>query len=179
MTVRDTLNANALGYDYAGNEVALTPSSESGRRVVTAPVAIADIAKADFKRADLEIGGIRHTGSSYEGRVFINNPDADETTEKTDATFVGSFHVFGHGGCYGAEGHCEIPEGRRRFDRRPLPLAIRMKKRVKITDTLRDAAQAGEDLTLTLVGLPVRGSRRDEEPESVLDIKRMSIVTYL
>ncbi len=178
LTVRDTLNANALGYDYAGNEVLLQPSDDGNGRIVTDPVDSAEVVKDDFDRADLEVGGIRHTGSSYEGRVFLNNPDASVETEVSDPSYVGSFHVFAHGGCYGAEGHCEVPDERRRFDRRPLPLAIRMKKRVKITDALKGAAEEGGELSVTIVGIPVPGSRREEEPEAVLDVKRISIVTY-
>ena len=61
-----------------------------------------------------------------------------------DATagYVGSFHVFGHGGCFGAAGHCEAPHERRRFDNRPLNRAIRMKKRLDVTDALRTLSVA-------------------------------------
>ena len=30
----------------------------------------------DFKRADIEIHNVDHSGLSYEGRVFLNNPKA-------------------------------------------------------------------------------------------------------
>ena len=126
----------------------------------------------------LEIGGIRDTGSSYEARIYLNNPDADAETGRDDSSYVGSFHVFAHGGCFGAEGHCDVPDQRRLFDFRPLPRTIRMKKRVRVTDALRGAAVAGGQLQFTIVGIPIRGSATDAEPEGILDIKRMSVVTY-
>lgn len=180
MTVGDTLVANALGYEYADTETPLEPQPVEGSvRIVTEPIAITDVVKTDdFTRTDLEIGGIRDTGSSYEGRVYINNPDADEETTKSEPSYVGSFHVFAHGGCFGAEGHCDVPDDRRLFDSRPLSGAIRMKKRVRLTDALRSAAKAGGELRVTIVGVPVGGSAPDTEPEGILDIKRMSVVTY-
>ena len=179
LTVGDTLLANALGYEYADTETPLASRQVGGSvRVVTEPVAIADVVKtAEFARADLEIGGIRDTGTSYEGRVYINNADANAETGRDDASYVGSFHVFAHGGCFGAEGHCDVPDQRRRFDFRPLPRTIRMKKRVKVTDALKTAAPTDGQLQFTIVGIPVSGSDPDEK-EGVLDIKRISVVTY-
>ena len=130
---------------------------------------------ADFQSADFEIGGIKHTGSSYEGLIYINNPDATPDTGKDeDAGYVASFDVFGHGGCFGAEGHCDNREDeRRRFDNRPLARSIRMKKRVDISDALRNAAQSEPEIQFTIVA-----RTSDPDPEDVLDVKRLSIVTY-
>jgi len=180
MRVGDTLVANAMGYEYAETETPLEHQLHGGStRILTDPVPTAEVVKTeDFIRADLEIGGIRDTGTSYEGRVFINNPDADEKTETGDESYVGSFHVFAHGGCFGAEGHCDVPDQRRLFDFRPLSTAIRSKKRVRVTDALKRAAMADDGVQFTIVGIPVGGSSPDAEPEGVLDIKRMSVVTY-
>src|SRR5690348_7234168 len=55
-----------------------------------------------LSRADLEISGIYHGESSYEGRIFFNNPKATAQTPKTARSgYAGSFHIFGHGGCLG------------------------------------------------------------------------------
>jgi hypothetical protein len=135
----------------------------------------AAVPAADFRNADFEIGGIRHTGSSYEGLVYINNPAADADTGKdAQAGYAGSFDVFGHGGCFGAEGHCDNREPeRRRFDNRPLARSIRMKKRVSITDPLKSAARSGSEIQFTIVA-----RTSDPNPEGVLDVKRLSIVSY-
>ena len=45
---------------------------------------------------------------SYEARVFLNNPAATlETPLEPGEGYAGSFNVFGHGACYGEEGHCD------------------------------------------------------------------------
>ncbi len=178
LTVGDVLNANALGFDYADFETLLVASPGAGTPgeiIVTEPVA-AELAvpAGDFASADLEIGGIKHTGSSYEGLVYLNNPDAGPDTGKdAEVGYVGSFNVFGHGGCFGAAGHCDAPDDRRRFDNRPLARAIRMKKRLPITDALRGARRSGGDLQFTIVARTA-----EPDPEGVLDVKRLSIVAY-
>jgi tyrosinase len=178
LSVGDVLNANALGFDYADAETLLEQQPGAGRPgeiIVTEPVP-SDVAvpATDFHHADLEIGGIKHTGSSYEGLVYIDNPGANAGTGKDEeAGYAGSFHVFGHGGCFGAEGHCDAPDERRRFDNRPLARAIRMKKRVDITEALRRAAASRAEIQLTIVA-----RTSDPDPDGVLDVKRLSIVTY-
>jgi tyrosinase len=178
LTVRDVLNANALGFDYADCETLLQEQADAckpGEIIVTEPVpSEVAVPATDFRNADLEIGGIKHTGSSYEGLVYIDNPGANPATGKDEeAGYAGSFNVFGHGGCFGAEGHCDAPDERRRFDNRPLARAIRMKKRVDITDALRRAAWSRAEIKFTIVA-----RTSDPDPDGVLDIKRLSIVTY-
>ena len=179
LRVRDVLNANALGFDYADAETLierLAGAGTPGEVIVCEPVASEVVVPAaDYSTAHFEIGGIKHTGASYEGLVYINNPDADASTGKdAEAGYVGSFHVFGHGGCFGAEGHCDNREPeRRRFDNRPLDRSIRMKKRVSITDALRSAAASSDEIQFTIVARTTAA-----DPEGVLDVKRLSVVMY-
>jgi tyrosinase len=179
LSVKDVLNANALGFDYADAETLIEPLTAAGKpgEVIVCEPVEADVLvpAADFSSADFEIGGIKHTGSSYEGLVYINNPDANPDTGKDeDAGFVGSFNVFGPGGCSGAAGHCDTREAEpRRFDNRPLARSIRMKKRVDITGPLRRAAQGGGEIQFTIVARTT-----DPDPEGVLDVKRLSVVLY-
>ena len=79
----------------------------------------------EFARADLTFYGLDHSGPSYEVRVFFDHPDAGpDTPLSADAGFAGKYSVFGHGGCFGEEGHCEIRAPVSAFDRRqPHPLA--------------------------------------------------------
>lgn len=179
LTVKDVLNANALGLDYADSETLIERLAGAGRPgeiIVCEPVPSETLVPAaDFSSADFEVGGIRHTGSSYEGHVYVNNPDATPETGTDPATgYAGSFSVFGHGGCFGAEGHCDNREAeRRRFDNRPLARSIRMKKRVSITEALRDAVRSGPEIQFTIVARTT-----DPNPQGVLDVKRLSVVTY-
>ena len=91
-----------------------------------------------FSSADLEILGIDHSQSSYEGRIFFNNSKANAGTPKTlDHGYAGSFYIFGHGGCYGDVGHCEIHQPLDSYDfRDPNPLLPTL-ARVTVTDALK------------------------------------------
>ena len=56
----------------------------------------------DVYRIGIEFHGLDHSGPSYEGMVFINNSEATLKTPTTIKNgYVGSYHIFGHGGCFG------------------------------------------------------------------------------
>jgi hypothetical protein len=66
---------------------------------------------AEDRRADLIFYGVDHLGPSYIGRVFLGNEGADETTPLDPANgYAGHFTVFGHNGCAGDKGHCDVPD---------------------------------------------------------------------
>ena len=74
--------------------------------------------ESEYFRADLEIIGLDHSGASFEGRVFADNPEAGENTPQSLKNgYMGRFHVFGHGGCFGEIDHCDV-QPRRLFDSR-------------------------------------------------------------
>lgn len=131
----------------------------------------------EFRRADLHFHGVEHRGDSYEGRVYLDNPEATPGTPMDlDAGYAGSFHVFGHGPCYGDEGHCRVPQGPiHPFDyRRPHPLNPRIAV-VTITEALRCRVGAGgSSFDVTVVPSNVR----DEELGDLLHFERLSLVTY-
>src|SRR5215469_10451598 len=73
----------------------------------------------EYYRADIEFHGVDHSGPSYEGRVFLNKPGANEKTPRDEKNnYAGAYHIFGHGGCLGDVGHCDI-KTRRPYDSRP------------------------------------------------------------
>jgi hypothetical protein len=127
-----------------------------------------------WTRADVELLGVDLTVASYEGRVFVNNPSADASTERGEGSgYVGSFHVFGKEGCWGERGHCDPREERRALDRRRDP-TVRAKIRLTADrDVLRRCVEQGGELTVTVVPA-VPGDEQDD----VLRFERMSIVTY-
>lgn len=129
-------------------------------------------------RADIEFHGVDHSGASFEGRVFLNNPNADEDTELTSADgYVGSFYIFGHGGCYGDVGHCEVRAEPGLYDPRPSHVLTPVKAVVTATEVLRTLATQGEDITVTVV--PVITSLTEQcDLEDVFKFDRLSIVTY-
>jgi tyrosinase len=130
-----------------------------------------------FYRADLHLHGVQHRGDSYEGRVFLDNPEAAPATSLEPASgYAGSFYVFGHGPCYGDDGHCAVPEGPiHPFDyRRPHQLNPRLAV-VTITEALQRLIEAGgSEFTVTVVPSNVR----DEEVGDILHFDRLSLVTY-
>jgi hypothetical protein len=106
-------------------------------------------------RADLVFDGVDHSGMSYEVRAFLNNPEADETTPRTlEQGYGGRFVVFGHGGCYGDLGHCDIPaESRPSYDLRLAHSLMPETKIVTVTEALEHVLQEGngELTSVTLV----------------------------
>jgi hypothetical protein len=130
-----------------------------------------------FYRADLQIHGLKHNGDSYEGRVFLDNADADPRTPcELESGYAGSFYVFGHGPCYGDDGHCEVAAGPiHPFDyRRPHPLN-RQVAVVTVTEALRRAIDDGR----SAVGVTMVPSNvHDEDVGDTLDFERLSLVTY-
>jgi hypothetical protein len=134
---------------------------------------------AEYVRADLEFIGVEHAGPSYEARVYVNNPTADVNTEPNEGNgYAGSFYVFGHGGCFGDPGHCDINKpDRDAFDpRRSHPLEP-MKKVVVATEAIRAAAMTGSPLRVTVVPVVTSWSEK-ADTNDVLKFDHINLVTY-
>ena len=123
-----------------------------------------------FTRADVVFTGVDHSGGSYEVRLFLNNPDADASTARDEAArYAGRFHVFGHGGCFGDIGHCDVPKpSADPTDFRPAHPLTRLNTYVTVTTALRRLLVAGamlETLTLVPISLPPRREDRMPAPD--------------
>lgn len=136
-----------------------------------------------FTRADVVVTGVDHSGVSYEVRLFLNNPAATADTPRTaDTGYAGRFTVFGHGGCYGDEGHCEVPQpSNDPTDLRPAHPLTPLDTYVTITDALRRTlTQHGALQTLTMVPVSITPRRADRTPApELLHFTDVSIQTYL
>lgn len=131
-----------------------------------------------FSRADVEFIDVDHSGASYEARVFINNPKANEETPKTEASgYAGSFHIFGHGKCFGDVGHCDVVKARDEFDLRPSHPLEPIRKIVVATDAIRKAAAQSSDIMITVVPV-VMSWTEGSELEDVLKFDHINLVTY-
>jgi tyrosinase len=87
--------------------------------------------------------------------VFFGHPDAGPDTPLTaDAGYVGFFSVFGHGGCFGDEGHCEVRGPVSVFDRRPPHQLVPIARYITVTDAVRGLVQHGAE-TVTVTAVPV------------------------
>jgi hypothetical protein len=104
------------------------------------------------KRAELVFTGVEQAGPSFEGRVFLNNPDADESTARDPASgYAGSFHVYGYGTTVPPAME-EAQERRQPGDEAVAPI----EKRVQAEEgALRSALERSGDLTVTVVSVPV------------------------
>lgn len=131
-----------------------------------------------FSRADIEFHGLDHSGASYEGRLFLNNPQAGEDTpETTENGYAGSFHIFGHGGCFGEEGHCQITP-RRTYDPRPPHHLSAARKTVIATEAIQRLRDAGiTDVTITVVPVITATTNRCGT-DNVLQFDRVVITSY-
>ena len=134
-----------------------------------------------FRRADLVFLGLEHAGPSVEVRIFFNASDADASTPATaSAGFAGFFSIFAHGGCFGDEGHCDMPE-RRPADYRPPYALTPFSKHVTVTEPVRRLlADSVRDVEVTIV--PVLHDVPAYVPEDLvaqpLVFQRLSIVFY-
>jgi len=115
----------------------------------------------DVYRVDLEFHGLDHSGPSYEGRVFINNAEASiETPMIIENGYAGSFHIFGHGGCFGGMGHCRIKSHNKPFDIRPSHPLTPIYKRLEITNFLTNSKTTLTSISVTIVPKVANGLDR-------------------
>jgi hypothetical protein len=131
-----------------------------------------------LSRADIEFHDVGHGGASYEGRVYINNPDANADTGYNDPSYAGSYHIFGHGGCLGDPGHCDV-KPRRAGDPRPAHPLTPATKVVIATDAVKRAIADGE-ATVTVVPIiePLPYEVDPKYTEDPLEIGYVRIITY-
>jgi hypothetical protein len=109
-----------------------------------------------LSRADLVFYGVDHSGPSYEALVYVDASNEQALgTREISSGYAGSFTVFGHGGCYGDEGHC-LPTDRFQdeFDRRPTHPLTPFTKTVIATDAIRGALRAGK-LAISVTVVPI------------------------
>lgn len=149
-----------------------------GKTYTSQPISLSTLSLRDMSRADIEFHGVRHSGASFEARVFIDRPEADEDTGLTiDNGYAGAFRIFGHGGCYGDAGHCVVRDEPGRYDPRSAHVLTPIKKLVTATEVLREAAEDGREVTVTVVPV-ITGLTEQCNVEDVFRFDSLSIVTY-
>jgi len=163
-------------------------ANERDDGTVIVPVAFTApaIGETAFRRADLIVEGVPHESSSYEVRIFLNNPDASADTPRTqEAGYAGDFNIFGHGGCFGATGHCDIEgaptatEAAAVAVAMPHPLTLRTKT-VTVTETLKAVLRRDGKLeTVTFVPIRMAPRRSDCGPAAGLfSYKKIRLESY-
>ena len=149
-------------------------------KIYTSPPVKVDFAGPDHRvnQVDLEIDGIYHGEASYEGRVFLNNANANGDTAPTPENgYAGSFYIFGHGGCLGDPGHCEVRGHREPYDFRPgHPLSL-TRRRVNVTKTMQAIAATKPEVTVTIVPM-ITAANELCDKVNVLRFEGMRFVGY-
>jgi len=148
-------------------------------RFVSDPIPLSPTVRAgEFSGADLVFYDVDHSGSSFEALVFLNSPEADvDTPLEPDSGFAGSFVIFGHGGCFGDQGHCEVPStDKDPFDSRPLHPLTPQTKLVDIGEAL-ERVHGGDDHLLVTV-LPVAPGEEAPELRDLLFFSAMRLLAY-
>jgi len=130
-------------------------------------------------RADLIFDGVDHSGASYEARVFLNNEKATaDTPTIPESGYAGSFHIFGHGGCYGDDiTHCQIRGPRRPYDPRPAHPLTPARKVLIATDALKQARAKSGEMTVTIVPVVYDASPKVDYSD-VLKLESISVASY-
>jgi tyrosinase len=131
-------------------------------------------APTGWQRADLEFEGVEHDGPSFVIHVFLNHPDADETTPRTaEERYAGYLTVFAHGDCWGDVGHCDIPEPVSPFDRRPPHPLLPFDATLEITEALRALPGDTSEITVTVLAF-----NQADDTGGVLRFKQLTLLTY-
>lgn len=147
-------------------------------RFVSEPIELSDAARAGrYERADLIFDEVDHSLASYEGRVYINAPDATLTTGRGHPAYAGAFHIFGHGGCFGDPGHCDVPVGQRDpFDLRAPHQLTPVTKVVIVTEALKRIVPSATDQSSVRVTVVVAAPGKPGN--DYLAFSRLRLLTY-
>jgi len=148
-------------------------------RYDSSPVPLSPAVRAgEFSGGQLIFYEVDHSGDSFEARVFVNNPDAVIDTPREPAHgYAGSFVIFGHGGCVGDEGHCDVPARQKDpFDSRSLHALTPQTKTVDVGEALRRVHGDGDSIVVTV--LAILAGADSAELADVLEFSAMRLVAY-
>lgn len=131
-------------------------------------------AEWQFNRADLIFYGVDHSRDSFEAQVFFAPRGVGPEADESHRAYVGSFFIFGHGGCFGDVGHCDVPAERDPFDLRP-PHQLEPATRIlTVTDAIRDLLARGSTEAKVTAIARTPGTR----PADVLAFETVRLATY-
>jgi hypothetical protein len=140
-------------------------------RFTSSPIELPPAARP-FARADLIFYDVDHSGPSFEARVFMDQRGVSHGADSTHRAYVGSFFIFGHNGCFGDVGHCDIPTERDPFDLRPahqLEPALRV---LTVTDAVRGLIE--RDLDAAKVTVTAHTARNASDDVLAFDTVRLA-----
>jgi hypothetical protein len=131
-------------------------------------------AERPFERADLIFYGLDHSGASFEARVFMGPRGVGEDADASHRAYVGRFFIFGHGGCFGEVGHCDIPSDPDPFDLRPSHQLEPATRILTVTAPLRGLLERSVEAAKVTVVARSEGRTSND----VLAFERVRLATY-
>jgi len=142
-------------------------------RFTTDPIELPP-AERPFARSDLIFYGLDHSGPSFEARVFIGPRGVGGAADASHRAYVGRFFIFGHGGCFGEVGHCDIPSDPDPFDLRPSHQLEPATRILTVTEPLRELLERGVEAAKVTVVAQSEGRASND----VLAFERVRLATY-
>jgi tyrosinase len=142
-------------------------------RFTTAPLELPP-ADRPFERADLIFYGLDHSGPSFEARVFLDPRGVGKDADESHRAYAGKFFIFGHGGCFGEVGHCDLPSDPDPFDLRPSHQLEPATRIVTVTEPLRQLLGRGVGEAKVTVTAHTEG----RAPDDVLAFETVRLATY-
>lgn len=128
-----------------------------------------------FARADLVFYAVDARGASFTARVFLDSPDAaTDASPARQAGYAGFFTIFGHGGCFGDDGHCDVPAERDPFDVGPPHALTPQTKLVDVTNRLQELSTSAVVVTV----LATAPSRSGAQLIDALSFRGLRLLTY-
>jgi hypothetical protein len=130
-----------------------------------------------FTRADLVFFGVDHSGPSYQVRLELIGLAEDGGEVGRERA---SYAVFGHGGCFGDEGHCQVRAPLHAFDRRPPHQLTPATKAIIVTGPVQrliaqGAATLGVETTAAVRESPYA---KPDEPAEIAVCDEMELRLY-
>jgi hypothetical protein len=113
---------------------------------------------ARVRRADIEVAGLDQAGSSFELRIFLNNPAAEAATEPIEERgYAGSIYVYAYG---------RPPDGMRTE-------GLPMTRSIIATEAVRRARADGPTASVTLVAIPA------DSPGPAIDLGAVEVAVIV
>jgi tyrosinase len=127
-----------------------------------------------FARADLIFYGLDHSGYSFEAKVFMDPRGVGKDADSRHRAYAGTFFIFGHGGCFGDVGHCDIHPKQDPFDLRPPHQLEPQTRIITVTNTVRDLLERDTGAAKVTVVARTAGRASND----VLAFERVRLATY-
>lgn len=165
LTVKDTLAASKLGYEYMRNSYHYPTSNQHGMMKFNSEKAGVCANTLDvFQRAEVRLHRVQNADLPNASiRIYLNEDAVDENTKMDGHDhYVGEVQTF-HGSCYGGPGHCHLPlEKTRQFDQRSLNHKEPRNFKIDATDTVNRMLAKGEnDISVHLIAVGLDGQPID------------------